>query len=141
MTRIDFYVLEEPGTEPRRRLACRLAEKAFAQGHAVFLHAADEAEAAALDELLWTFRAGSFVPHARPGDPLAATVRVLIDAGAPPADMSDVLVNLHPDVPPFFSRFGRLAEIVTPDTRAAARARYRHYQQRGYPLHTHRLGR
>jgi DNA polymerase-3 subunit chi len=52
-----------------------------------------------------------------------------------------VLVNLHRDPPPFFSRFERLAEIVgtDEDSVAAGRARYRFYRERGYELRNHDL--
>ncbi|MEZ5578324.1 MAG: DNA polymerase III subunit chi [Candidatus Competibacteraceae bacterium] len=45
--------------------ACRLADKAYGLGHTVYLFTASEARAAALDDLLWTFRQDSFVPHER----------------------------------------------------------------------------
>ena len=66
---------------------------------------------------------------------------VLLGEGIDPADEHDVLVNLSDGVPPFFSRFDRVAELVGGDetARAAARARYRFYQDRGYSLETHKL--
>src|SRR3569832_2056639 len=65
MTRVDFYILPDASTDGRERLACRLADKAYRLGHEVYIHARDRQHAARLDELLWTFRAGSFVPHQR----------------------------------------------------------------------------
>jgi DNA polymerase-3 subunit chi len=52
-----------------------------------------------------------------------------------------VLINLAAKVPSFFSRFERVAEIVTTDDQAKeqARDRYKFYQQRGYELETHKL--
>jgi DNA polymerase-3 subunit chi len=65
MTRVDFYILP-PGDERQRLVfACRLTEKAYRQGLTVYLRAGDETTASQLDQLLWTFRQGSFVPHAR----------------------------------------------------------------------------
>ncbi len=142
MTRVDFYILAAgSGQEAAERTACRIAEKAFRQGHQVYLHVADGDAAERLDELLWTFRAGSFVPHARwPLPEGGEAPPVLIGADEPPAG-PDVLVNLAPEVPGFFSRFLRVAEIVGGDeaSRARARERYRWYRERGYPLHTHEL--
>ena len=49
-----------------------------------------------------------------------------------------MLVNLHAEPPPFFSRFERLAEIVGVDDAAAAgRERYKFYRERGYELRAH----
>ena len=58
-----------------------------------------------------------------------------------PDGPSDVLVNLANDIPAFFSRFNRVAELVAGDDtqREAARARYRFYKDRGYTLNTHKL--
>ena len=63
MTKVDFYLLGE-GADSRERIACRLAEKAWRLGNRVYVLAPDQAAAQALDELLWTFSQGSFVPHA-----------------------------------------------------------------------------
>jgi len=141
MTRVDFYVLgSETPAEAVERTACRIAEKAFRHGHRVYLHVSDDGAAERLDELLWTFRAGSFVPHARWRGEGAPEEPVLIGRIEPPPG-PDVLVNLAPAVPPFFSRFARVAEIVGggAECRAAARERFRWYRERGYPLHTHEL--
>lgn len=139
MTRVDFYILEAGGAEARQRFACRLTEKAFAQGHRVFVHTGDPESARRLDELLWTFRAGSFVPHElAEGDP---GTPVHVGAGEPPREQDDVLINLAPEVPLFFSRFTRVAEVVDGDegAREAGRERYRFYRERGYTLDTHNV--
>lgn len=139
MTQIGFYVLEQGGDNAALFLACRLAEKAYQRGHRVYIHEPDADAQSRLDDLLWTFRAGSFVPHARTVED--ATAPVLIGGGEPPEGVDDVLINLAPDVPGFFSRFQRLAELVSPDRtqRSQARTRYKFYQDRGYPLETHKI--
>lgn len=143
MTRVDFYVLPAgSGNEAVERTACRIAEKAFRAGHGVYLHVPDTEAEARIDELLWTFRAGSFVPHARWPEGAGAPERppVLVGAAEPPPE-PEVLINLAPEVPAFFSRFLRVAELVGGDeaSRARARARWRWYRDRGYPLHKHEL--
>ncbi len=65
MARIDFYVLSQSGEQARQLFACRLAEKAYKLEHTVHIHTGDEATAGRIDDLLWTFRDGSFVPHDR----------------------------------------------------------------------------
>lgn len=144
MTRIDFYLLPEADADARTRFACRLAHKAWQQSHRVYLHTSDAEEAVALDELLWTLPRGGFLPHGlwQPGaEPVPAEKRapVLIGHGHEPADCDDVLINLTSEVPPFFERFERVAEIVVqaPDIRTAGRTRFRFYRERGYPLHHH----
>jgi DNA polymerase-3 subunit chi len=82
-----------------------------------------------------------FVPHCAPDDPLAADTPVIVDCRGEPLAHEEVLVNLRPEWPPFFSRFQRLIEIVGTDgeDRAQARERFRFYRNRGYEIHTHDL--
>ena len=141
MTEVFFYILEDTTAEAPDRFACRLIEKAHGEGHRVYVHAADADAVARIDKLLWTFRQGSFVPHAtvaalEADDDLTP---VVIGTGEPPAGFDDVLVNLGGDVGTFFSRFARHNEIVAPADVAAARSLYRFYKDRGYALTTHRI--
>lgn len=141
MTRIDFYILNAQRPAGREHLACRLAEKAYGLGHRVHIHANDPQSASRLDDLLWTYRDGSFIPHAlEPQDPTEAPVSVGHDWQ--PDQACDVLINLATEVPNCFSRFERVAEILdpSPEIRQQGRERYRFYRDRGYELNTHELG-
>ena len=62
-TRVDFYVLNTNLPGGRLKLTCRVVEKAYKQGNRVLIQTAGREQAMQLDELLWTFRAGSFIPH------------------------------------------------------------------------------
>lgn len=137
MTQVDFYILAAGDCA---RFACRLTEKAFRAGYRVHINSATSEQAEQLDNLLWSFRPGSFIPHRRCG--LGDDeVPVLIGCGSEPETETDLLINLAGETPPFFSRFQRLAEIVDPDPqcRELGRQRYRFYQERGYPLAHHRI--
>lgn len=140
MTRVSFYILKQPGDAAQLNFACRLTEKAHSENHSVYLHA-DASSCAQLDALLWTFRQGSFVPHAQLEDAQddGRTPVIISNSVQPPARLDDVLINLVHDVPAFFSRFARCIEIVTPDNKDAARRRYRFYADRGYELETHEI--
>ena len=139
MTRIDFYVVADEGPDARLTVAARLADKALGRGHRLFIHALNEAQATRLDDVLWSFRASSFIPHAlynhRDNEP------VVIGWGQDPDEHNDVLINLAPEAPPYFSRFNRVAEVVTQDAEhlEAMRAAWRFYRDRGYPLAKHDL--
>lgn len=143
MTEVLFYILENDAPDAAPHFTCRLTEKAQAAGHRLFLHTADAARATALDKMLWTFRQGSFVPHALAGDIAADDhlTPVAIGSGEPPAGFDDILINLDGDVSRFFSRFRRHMEIVPAARRDAARTAYRFYRDRGYELATHRIQR
>lgn len=140
MTRIDFYVLNDAAAASRERLACRLTEKAFGLGHRVHLHVASAQAAGRLDDLLWTFRDGSFVPHEIAGGD-AVDSPVTIGHDWEPTGDCQVLINLADEVPVFFSRFERVAEIINQDEqiRSQGRERFRFYRDRGYDLNTHEL--
>lgn len=142
MTRVDFYIINSADEAARMQLACRLAEKAWSQQNRVYIHTSDEHTATSLDQLLWTFRAGSFVPHQLSTE---ATRDCPITIGFAPEPESDyqVLVNLDNDVPLFFSRFQRVVEIVNQDenVRKAGRSRFKYYRDRGYDLRSHNLDR
>ncbi len=143
MTRISFYILPDGARSNRYTLACRLADKAYQQGHRVFVHTCSMDEARHMDRLLWTFRDGSFIPHGLHGKADPARTPVLVGHGEDAEDEHEVLINLGPEAPTFFSRFERVAEPIDQDTevRKNGRLRYRFYKDRGYPLETHNIDR
>ena len=139
MTRVDFYLTQSK----QLNTACKLAAKASHQGHHVFIHADDEAQAQQLDKLLWTFNQTSFIPHslATAGTDIKAYDKVIIGHDHDPEFKHDVMINLASTIPEFFSRFERVAEIVSGDEeqRQQARQRFKFYRDRGYQLNTHEL--
>ena len=142
VTRVDFYILAQTNTGNRDLVACRLVEKAYKLGRKVYIHTDSPEQAQRLDDLLWTFRPGSFVPHAQhPASSADGEVAVLIGHDTPPEHDSDVLINLSAAVPAFFSRFERVAELVdqSEEHKSLAREHFRFYRDRGYDLHTHNL--
>jgi len=141
MTRVDFYLLPAAESNGKALAACRLAQKAYRLKHRVYILTDSPDASANLDRLLWTFNPGSFVPHQVRTDPVDPVLPVLIGHDAPPAEFNDVLISLAADVPEFFDRFERVAEIVSSDEteRAGARARFRRYRDRGIDVQTHNL--
>jgi len=144
VTRIDFYILDRRTTEARLKLACRLAEKAVDQDHEVLINTESEADSTLLNDLLWTFSQGSFLPHrllAGPADTDDGEPVLIGNGREPLAGSWDLLINLAPEVPEFFSRFNRVAELVGADEedKAAGRERFRYYRDRGYELRTHHI--
>ena len=138
---VDFYVRPGASSEALELFACRLVETAWKRGHEVLVLAESDAAARRLDDLLWTFREESFVPHRRvgAGDPPASEPVLVATPGTRDGNL-DVLVNLTPTVPEESARAARVAEIV-PDrgaARDAGRRRFREYRNRGFELKTHR---
>jgi DNA polymerase-3 subunit chi len=144
VTQVDFYILGSDSDDARLRLACKIVDKATQLDNHVFIHSSTEDEARQIDELLWTFSQGSFIPHRIVRETLAEPPLepVVIGVNQPPAPGRwDVLINLAPDVPEFFSRYERVAEVVdgNPARRELSRERYRFYRDRGYKLNTHQV--
>ena len=139
MTRVDFYVVSDGAPDAGLTVAARLAQKAFAAGHRLFIHTGTRDDAAALSNLLWQHTPASFLPHALATDDNQEAI--VVGWEQEPANSSDVLINTATDIPPFFSRFERVAEVVTPEPARleAMRAAWRFYRDRGYPLQKHDL--
>jgi len=142
MSKIDYYVVTGSGDSARQQFACRLAEKAYRHKNRVHILLDSDAAAHNLDELLWTFRDGSFVPHdfiepgsAEPGAP------VTIGVAAPVRQEVDLLINLTDAIPEDVASFPRVAEIVTSDeeSKARSRAHFATYRDAGHSLDTHNL--
>jgi len=141
MTRIDFYITQDVQNAARQALACRIAEKAYKLGHQIYIHTESAEQTQLMDDLLWTFHDGSFVPHQPAGSHSENPVPVLIGHHKEIDHEADVLINLAQDIPGFFSRFERVAELVNedPEHKTRARDRYKFYRDRGYELKTHKL--
>jgi DNA polymerase-3 subunit chi len=139
VTRVGFYVVQAADQAQRLHVAVRLADKAFQRGHRIFINAADEAQARTLDELLWTYRPASFLPHGLHGQEQSEAIA--IGWGQEPQDHNDLLINLQLGIPGFFSRFRRVAEVVTQDPASldALRRSWTFYKERGYQLEKHDL--
>lgn len=140
MTRVDFYVGKTSSLQARLLLTCKLVEKACRQNMHTYIHTDATATSTRLDDMLWTFNDLSFIPHA-----LAPTtekgVNVQIGHQHEPMENCDFLINLSNEVPEFFPRFERLAEIIDQEEAIlhAGRKRYQFYRDRGYNLEYHQL--
>jgi DNA polymerase-3 subunit chi len=133
MTRIDFHT----NITDKLGYACRLARKAYSTRAKLVLLAEDAAQAAALNEALWTLSETDFLPHVMAGDPLAAETPIIItDSEQAELPHHEMLINLTRRTPDGFARFERVFEIISSDEEdaAAGRKRYVAYKQQAYPL-------
>jgi DNA polymerase-3 subunit chi len=132
-TQVDFYVLESAPADEAERFICRLCEKVYRLGQRTcILGPPDQLER--LDELLWTFRPESFIPHARTADSSERkALPVRLQTQLEEHSGCDVLVNLLPTVPRQAAGESRIVELVydEPACRAASRERFRQYRSLG----------
>lgn len=140
--RVSFYVLAGGDERARRTYACRLVEKAYLQDRRVVVRLGGGDDVSDFDELLWRFSDRSFVPHEVAAAGAAVAAPVLLTADEDPSGPADVLVNLADDVPPWFARYARVAELVGGGdaSRRAGRERFRFYREQGLEPETHELG-
>lgn len=142
LSRIDFYVISDNLPKARHLFVCRLAEKVFRLGHQVFVRASTQDEAITLDNLMWSFRAGSFLPHAilHTAD-IPEQAPLLIGYPEGPEHIADLLINLAPNILPSFRQFERIAEVVDQDAavKEAGRQRYRFYREKDFVVETHNI--
>ena len=140
MTNVIFYV----GVEDKLHfLYGLLSRKILPRGLRVYVAAADEDEAAKIDDYLWTAETDGFLPHGRLGAEGDRETPVVIGGcEKPPDDFSaDAMVWWGAEVSPFFGRFAQLIEIVPgiPAATERARERYKFYQEHGYRITLHNL--
>ncbi len=136
---VDFYLLgmSSPGAA---KLACRLALMALERNQNIFIITNSDKSAEQLDELMWQYPEGRFIPHARAGEPdaLKAPVNIGLLSGL---NTTDVVINLCTEAVPQPERFSRVLEIVpyADDEREASRVKFRTYRNMGLNPQTHEI--
>ena len=149
MTRVTFYLLDSQG-QNAEQFACRLIDKAWRGGLPMHIHTFDESSCKSMDQLLWSWREDSFLPHGIISETQGSTPENLLLAkqspitlgfNNPALELKRLLINLSPDVPEFFKDFSRVCEVVvqTPDQKAVSRAKFRAYRQAGIEPELHRM--
>ena len=142
MPAIDFYILPTDSESERLRFACKLAEKAYHNGQKAYIVTGSEALSKKLDDLLWTFRAGSFIPHQiNTGAKPATDNMILIGTASGPAPWSETIINLAEHPPDNQEHVRRILEILdaSDSCKQAGRSRYRHYQQLNQTITVHNM--
>lgn len=139
--RVDFYLLASDKPDDAWMIACRLIEKAYMKGHRVYVHCAHQQDAELIDELLWTFRDDSFVPHNLQGEGPEPPPPVQIGFEKEPRGFNDILLNLSNEIPPFYTRFKRVIELVIniESAKELSRQHYKDYRNKGCELQTHQI--
>ena len=135
MPRADFYLVAKPRfREEPLRLVCELARKAHDAGQWTLVLARDQAQAEALDDLLWAFDEDAYVPHQLAGDEEDDLAPVLIATPAMDVPMRPLLINLREAA--VDGSFERVLEVVPADesARGPLRERWKAYKARGFEL-------
>ena len=143
MAEVSFYILPSASLPERDLFACKLIEKAYRSGQFCYVLTDNAEQSRHLDDLLWTFRAGSFIPHQLYTGELPALDNViLIGSITAPENWQKTLFNLSSHYPDIGSQTERILEILdnSETAKAAGRDRYRQYQQSGMTVTAHKIG-
>jgi DNA polymerase-3 subunit chi len=142
MPDISFYILPTSSDQGRFQFACKLAEKVYRTKNKVYILTNTETQSQKLDNLLWSFRAGSFVPHhvyteSTPG----AESWVLIGSTNAPENWQKTIINLSNTCPENLGQSERILEILDNDEtiKQLGRERYKEYKQSGFNINTYNI--
>ncbi len=132
MTQISFF----HGARNRLQAIAAWLVRAGGEGRQVLVYVPAGERSEQLDRLLWTHPATCFVPHCRAKDPLAPETPIILASELDTPAHDGCLLNLSDEIPPGFSRFQQLIEIISveDEDRLPGRERFRFYRERGYPL-------
>ncbi|WP_041523422.1 DNA polymerase III subunit chi [Gilvimarinus agarilyticus] len=142
MTEVDFYILSSDDHDKRLAFASRLCEKAINSGRKVVIAAEDDAQQVSIAQRLNSERPESYLPW-RLSDAIDNGEPIVLDCQGECGNHHDVLINLCPQLPGYFSRFTRMAEVVI-QTEAVLSHTRQHWSflgERGYLIRHHKLGR
>lgn len=138
---IDFYLLQPNANISKELLVCRITEKAYKLGHKIFIFCQNQEDTHNLDELLWTYKPDSFLPHNIQGEGPEPPPPIQLGYTTEPRGFNDILINMAPQYPSFYKKFLRIIEIVDSDdvSKENARKLYREYKKQGFNLNTHEI--
>ena len=142
MAEVSFYVLSSNSIDKRDEFACKLIEKAYRSECFCYVLTDNDAQSHKINELLWTFRASSFIPHQLFDGTVPEFKKViLIGSESVPTDWQHTVVNLSTNCPVNFSNIARILEILdnNESTKIPGRQRYNQYQKAGIPITTHHI--
>lgn len=160
MAEVSFYILPSQSIQERDEFACKLIEKAYRNGCFCYVLTDNTEQSQKIDDLLWTFRAGSFIPHqiytgelpfiakdgvyAESSQVASSAIEKVILIGSldVPEHWQNTVINLSSHCPEHFDRIERIFEILdnSETAKELGRNRYRHYQQSGLTITTHKIG-
>lgn len=141
MAEVSFYILPTESLQDRYLFACKLIEKAYRSGSYCYVLTDSAEQSRIIDDLLWTFRAGSFIPHQLySGEQPELEQVILIGSLDAPENWQKVLFNLSSRYPDIGPQTERILEILdnSETTKEAGRNRYRQYQQSGMKVTTYK---
>lgn len=137
-SKIDFYILNQADEQNALIFSCQLIEKLYCEQQRIYIHTLSLQKAEYFEDLLWTYKEGSFIPHQLYRANTEKSAPIQIGCHAFPQQSFDILINLSPEFPSV--KFPHIIEIVFSDTnmQQLARERYRQYRDQGFEINTYK---
>lgn len=127
MTEIRFYHLQRKSLD---QALPEILQKAFATGQRIVVRADTDAEAERLNDLLWTFRPDSFLPHGTKKDGHAESQPIWITAKDENPNGADILILTNNQESSHATDYKLCCELFNgnnEDAVSKARARWKTY--------------
>ena len=131
---VSFYHLERQALD---EALPRLLTRVLAGGHKALVLADTDERVRHLNEKLWTFDPGSFLPHGMAGEDHAADQPILLTTDEANPAAADILVVVDGAVPQSMDAYGRCLDLFNgsdDEAVSAARDRWKLYRERGYDV-------
>jgi DNA polymerase-3 subunit chi len=134
MTEIRFYHLQQT---PLERALPEMLQKAVGDGRRVVVRSADEAGLGRLNEVLWTFKPDSFLPHGGKKEGFAEDQPIWLTLEEENPNGAQVLILTHGAAYADLSAYNLCCEMLdgnNDEAVAAARQRWKIYKDAGHSL-------
>ena len=133
MTRVEFIKLKRP---ERARILCELAEEFYLAGQRVLVMVQDDNQGVTLDQFMWTWKKGTFIPHAyKSGSVDCHDEPVVIVAEEDNPNGAEVLLMGVPCSLDFVRHFRHVIDFAESfdETRLeVSRERFKSYREHGF---------
>ena len=132
--KVDFYVYELSDYQFYQRLVCNLVEEAYNQENNILLLCENEESCETFDELLWTFKDVSFIPHEKKLNNKILTQHINVTK----KKHSLILMNLTYSFPDFLETHDRVIEMsgYDEDSRQKARLNFKRYKTMNFEINS-----
>jgi len=132
LTRVEFVKLPRP---EKALLLCELAQEFYQQGRKVLVLVQDNNQGLTLDNFMWVWNKGSFVPHAHDNGAVDCHDEpVVIASTEKNCNGAQVLIlgaACSTDFMRHFEHVVDFAEVHDDASREASRTRFAHYKESG----------
>ena len=138
---VNFIVLNEAN---KHRIVCEIVEKLYTAGKRTIVHVTEESEGQKLDQMMWSWKQNSFVPHLYCNEVNQEfTEPVIIAKSIIKTDRFDSLLLVQPADIKIIQTFDTVFDFAEKYDLALvkkSRERYKLYQQENFKLNTYQPG-